>query len=284
MWNLSRDSSGVLVRFIANTTAIHARWTLTGRALAAPTITATASSGLDLYAKTDAGLWHWLGIGKPTQFPDNTDEVASGLPTGQREYMIYLPLRNAITSLAIGVSKGSAVEKGPARPAGRKSIVFYGTPITHCISASRAGMTYPAILGRMFNREIINLGFSGNGRMEPEVTKFVSDLDPAVFVLDCSPNMTAKDINERAGACVMTLLTAHPKTPILVVEDRNYADNSLNASRRQRNETNHAPMQAVYAKLKRDKVPDSHYLKADHLRGADAEATIDGVRDIEVKG
>ena len=276
VWDLSRDSSGVLVRFAANTAAIHARWTLTGKTLAAPTITATASSGLDLYAKTDAGRWHWLGIGKPTQFPDNTDALASGLPAGQREYMIYLPLRNGVTSLEIGVSKGSAIEKGPARPAGRKPIVFYGTSITHGISASRAGMTHPAILGRMFNREVINLGFSGNGRMEPEVTKFVAELDAAVFVLDCLPNMTAKDINERAEACVKTLRTAHPKTPILLVEDRNYADNFLNASRRERNETNHAAMQAVYARLKRDKVPGLHYLKADHLLGDDGEATIDG--------
>jgi len=276
VWDLSRDSSGVLVRFAANTAAIHARWTLTGKTLAGPTITATASSGLDLYAKTDAGRWHWLGIGRPTQFPDNTDALASGLPAGQREYMIYLPLRNGVTSLEIGVSKGSAIEKGPARLAGRKSIVFYGTSITHGISASRAGMTHPAILGRMFNREVINLGFSGNGRMEPEVTKFVAELDPAVFVLDCLPNMTAKDINERAEACVKTLRIAHPATPILLVEDRNYGDNFLNALRRERNETNHAAMQAVYAKLKHDKVPHLHYLKADHLLGDDGEATIDG--------
>ena len=116
-------------------------------------------------------------------------------------------------------------------------------------------MTHVAILGRMFNREVINLGFSGNGRMEPEVTKLMAELDPAVFVLDCLPNMTAKDINERAEACVKTLRTAHPKTPILLVEDRNYADNFLNASRRERNETNHVAMRAVYAKLQRDKVP-----------------------------
>lgn len=124
-------------------------------------------------------------------------------------------------------------------------------------------MTHPAILGRMFNREVINLGFSGNGRMEPEVTKFVAELDPAVFVLDCRPNMTARDINERAEAWVKTLRTAHPKTPILLVEDRNYAGNFLNAPRRERNETNHA---AMYL----------HYLKAGHPLGDDGEATIDG--------
>ncbi len=276
VWDLSRDSSGVLVRFTANATALHARWTLTGKTLAGPTITATASSGLDLYAKTDAGRWHWLGIGRPTKFPVNTDALASGLPSGRREYMIYLPLRNAVTALEIGVPKGSAIERAPSRAAGSKPIVFWGTSITHGISASRPGMTHVAILGRLFNREVINLGFSGNGRMEPEVTKFVAELDPAVFVLDCLPNMAAKDIHERAEACVKTLRAAHPKTPILLVEDRNYADSFLNSSRRERNETNHAAMRAVYARLQHEKVSGLHYLKADHLLGEDGEATIDG--------
>jgi hypothetical protein len=276
VWDLSRDSSGVLVRFTADTSAIHARWTLINKTLAGPTMTAIASSGLDLYAKTDTNRWHWLGIGRPIRFPVNTDALASGLPAGRREYMIYLPLRNGVTSLEIGVVKGSAIERAPARAAGSRPIVFYGTSITHGISASRPGMTHPAILGRMFNREVINLGFSGNGRMEPEVTRFVAELDPAVFVLDCLPNMTAKDINARAEACVLTLRNAHPKTPILLVEDRNYADNFLNAARRERNETNHAAMRSVYAKLQRDKVPHLHYLKADALLGDDGEATIDG--------
>jgi hypothetical protein len=276
VWDLSRESSGLLVRFTAGTTAIHARWRLTNQNLAGPTITATASSGLDLYAKTDAGRWHWLGIGRPAKFPENTDALATGLPPGQREYMVYFPLRNGVTSLEIGVPKGSTIAKAPARAAGSKPIVFYGTSITHGISASRPGMTHVAMLGRMFNREVINLGFSGNGKMEPEVTKFVAELDPAVFVLDCLPNMTAKDINERAEACVKQLRTAHPETPILLVEDRNYADDFLNASRRERNETNHTAMRAVYAKLQRDKVPHLLYLKADNLLGQDGEATIDG--------
>jgi hypothetical protein len=276
VWNLSRDSSGVLVRFTANTTTLHARWTVTGKNLASANITATASSGLDLYARNDAGRWHWLGIGRPTKFPENTDVLAGSLPAGPREYMIYLPLRNGVTSLEIGVAKGSAILAGAARAAGSKPIVFYGTSITHGISASRPGMTHVAILGRTFNREVINLGFSGNGRMEPEVIKLVAELDPAVFVLDCLPNMTAKDVEERAEPGVKALRAAHPKTPILLVEDRNYADSFLNASRRERNQTNHAALREVWARLQRDKVPYLHYLKADNLLGDDGEGTIDG--------
>jgi hypothetical protein len=275
VWNLSRDSSGVLVRFTAATKTIWARWTLTGKNLAGNNITAVASSGLDLYAKTDAGKWRWLGIGRPTQFPTNTEPLANAIPATPREFMIYLPLRNAVTSLEIGVAKDAAISPGPSRR-NAKPIVFYGTSITHGISASRAGMTHVAMLGRIFDRETINLGFSGNGKMEPEVTKFIAELDPAVFVLDCLPNMNAKDVTERAESCVKILRDAHPQTPIMLVEDRSYPDGWLIAARKKHNDDNHEAMKAVYARMKEEKIPNLYYLEADNLLGQDGEGTVDG--------
>ncbi len=276
VWGLSRNSAGILVRFMADTRAIHARWTVTGKNLAGVNITAVASSGLDLYAKTDAGKWRWLGIGKPTKFPDNTDALAEGLIPGYREYMLYLPLRNNVTALEIGISKDAKITPGPQRLPGAKPIVFYGTSITHGISASRAGMTHVAILGRMMNREVINLGFSGNGKMEPEVTKFVAEIDAEAYVLDCLPNMNAKEVTERAENCVNTLRGAHAKTPILLVEDRNYGNGFLVESRKKHNDDNHDALRAVYAKMQKVKFPGLFYLKADHLVGLDGEGLIDG--------
>src|SRR5438105_9481071 len=125
VWNLSRDSAGALVRFTAATTEIHARWTVTNKNLAAANITAIASSGLDLYARTDAGKWRWLGMGQP-KFPDTTAVLVNGIPATEREFMVYLPLRNAVTSLEFGVPKAATIKPGPVRAAGSKPIVFYG--------------------------------------------------------------------------------------------------------------------------------------------------------------
>src|ERR1035438_5914946 len=147
--------------------------------------------------------------------------LVNGIPATEREFMVYLPLRNGVTSLEFGVPKGATIKPGPAQVAGSNPIVFYGTSITHGIGASRAGMTHVAMLGRTFNREVINLGFSGNGRMEPEVVKFVAELDPAVFVLDCLPNMNGQQVTERVVPGVKLLRDSHPDTPILLVEDRN---------------------------------------------------------------
>jgi len=275
VWTLSRDSAGALVRFNAATTEIYARWTVTNKNLASANITAIASSGLDLYAKTDAGKWRWLGMGQPT-FPETTAALITGIPATQREFMVYLPLRNGVTSLEFGVPKGAAIQPGPPRAAGSKSIVFYGTSITHGIGASRAGMTHVAMLGRTFNREVINLGFSGNGRMEPEVVKFVAELDPAVFVLDCLPNMNAQQVAERIVPGVKLLREAHSDTPILLVEDRNIQTGFLVEARRKANDANHAALRESFAKLQAEMVPQIYYLEGANLLGDDGEATVDG--------
>lgn len=276
VWDLSRDSAGALVRFTANTPLLRARWTLKKPKLAGVNMTAIGASGLDLYTKTGPAKWRWLGVGRPTSVPTTEDVLASGMPKGDREFMLYLPLYNGVTSVEIGVPKGTMVSPGTPRPASRKPILFYGTSITQGASASRPGMTHVAMLGRIFDRPTINLGFSGNGRMELEVTKFIAELDPAVFILDCLPNMNAKDIEEHAETCVKLLRTSHPATPILLVEDRNYPDGFLIPGRREHNDANHAAMRAVFEKLQRDKTGNLSYLKADDLLGDDGEATTDG--------
>jgi GDSL-like Lipase/Acylhydrolase family/N-terminus of Esterase_SGNH_hydro-type len=275
VWNLSRDSAGALVRFTAATTEIHARWTVTNKNLAGANITAIASSGLDLYAKTDSGKWRWLGVGQP-KFPDTTAALVNGIPATEREFMVYLPLRNGVTALEFGVPKGATIKPGPVRAPGSKPMVFYGTSITHGIGASRAGMTHVAMLGRTFNREVINLGFSGNGRMEPEVVKFVAELNPAVFVLDCLPNMGAQLVTERTVPGVKLLREAHPDTPILLVEDRNIQTGFLVEARRKANDANHAALREAFAALEAEKVPHVYYLEGDNLLGDDGEGTVDG--------
>ena len=275
VWNLSHDSAGALVRFTAATPSIWARWTITNKNLAGANITAIASSGLDLYAKTDAGKWRWLGMGQP-KFPDTEAALINGIPATSREFMVYLPLRNGVTSLEFGVPKGSTISAGPPRAAGSKPILFYGTSITHGIGASRSGMTHVAMLGRTFDREVINLGFSGNGRMEPEVVKFVAELDPAVFVLDCLPNMGPAQVTERTLPGVRIIREAHPNTPILLVEDRNIQTGFLVEARRKANEANHAALRDAYAAIQAEKIAGVYYLKGDDLLGSDGEGTVDG--------
>ena len=275
VWSLSRHSAGLCARFFADATEIHASWTLTSKSLAMPHMPATGVSGLDLYVKTNNGKWRWLAVGRPTA-QTNTVRLVGGIPPGRREFMLYLPLYNGVSSVEIGLPKGAKLSKAGSRGHGReKPVIFYGTSITQGGCASRTGMVHTAILGRRLNLPVINLGFSGNGRMELEVAKLMAELDAAVYVIDCLPNITASQVAERTEPLVRALRKARPETPILLVEDRSYTDSFLITSKRKRNLDSRKALTKVYETLTSAGVRNLHYLAGEHLLGDDGEGTVD---------
>lgn len=275
VWGLSRHSAGLCVRFVTDATAIHARWALTSDRLAMPHMPATGVSGLDLYVRRPDGRWHWVGFGQPSQ-KNNTQQLVAGLPAGSHEFLLYLPLYNGVSSVEIGIAKEAKLRKAPERhPDLRKPIVFYGTSITQGGCASRPGMVHTAILGRRLDRPVINLGFSGNGRMEAEVGSLLAEIDAAVFVIDCLPNLQAREVAERTEPLIAIIRKKHPKTPILLVEDRSYTNAAVLDGPRQRNADSRAALRQAYEKLVRAGDDHVHYLAGDALLGDDGEATVD---------
>lgn len=278
VWNLSQDSAGMCVRFVTDANEIRARWELRSKSLAMPHMPATGVSGLDLYVKDTDGKWKWLAVGRSTQFPVNSVTLVKDIPDGTREYFLYLPLYNGVLSVEVGVPEGSVFRKASTYPKDHKPIVFYGTSITQGGCASRTGMVHTAILGRRFGYPVINLGFSGNGRMEPEMADLFAELDPSVYVFDCLPNMNGQMVAERVAPFIAKLREVHPDTPILLVEDRTYSDAFLVESRRQRNLENRQELQKIYSRLKSEGVKHLYYLPGDRLLEDEHDnlATVDG--------
>lgn len=275
VWGLSRDSAGICVRFVTNAPEIHARWTLRSKRLEMVHMPATGVSGLDLYVQGKDGKWRWLGIGRPT---GQTSEavLVDGIPAGERNYLLYLPLYNGVTAVEVGIAKKYQLAKAEARSAQRqKPIVFYGTSITQGGCASRPGMVHTAILGRWLDYPVINLGFSGNGRMEPEIGQLMSEIDAAAYVIDCLPNMNGKEVSERTEPLVRQLRQARPQTPIVLVEDRSYTNSFLRKGLRQRNEENRAALRSAFEKLKKAQVTNLYYIPGEDLLGDDTEGTVD---------
>lgn len=276
VWNLSRHSAGLCVRFETDSPEIQARWTLTSDRLGMPHMPATGVSGLDLYVQTDDGSYRWLAVGQPRDGVANTARLVGGLPEGRRSYLLYLPLYNGVSSVELGVPEGRTLERAEPRPEShRRPIVFYGTSITQGGCASRPGMVHTAILGRRLDRPVINLGFSGNGTLDPELAPLLAELDAAAYVLDCLPNMTAEQVAERTEPFVKALRAARPSVPILLVEDRTYANAFLDAGSRRRNETSRAALRAAFDRLLASGVTGLHYLPGEALLGADGEDTVD---------
>ncbi|MEQ1691037.1 MAG: SGNH/GDSL hydrolase family protein [Gemmatimonas sp.] len=273
VWSLSRHSAGMLVRFKTNADAIWANYTLFSERIAMPNMTAIGMSGLDLYARDNAGKWRWVGVTRPAAKVVR-QSIITRLAPGTREYAIYLPLYNGIDSLSIGVPPGASFER--LEPRTEKPIVFYGTSITHGASASRAGMTHVAILGRRFDRPVVNLGFSGNGRMDAAVGDLLVKIDAAVYVIDCLPNMNADSVTLKCVPLVKQIRAARPTTPIVLVEDRRQTNSWILPALTKFHTDNHAALRACLDALKKDGIKGLYYLAGDDLLGDDAEAATDG--------
>ena len=275
VWSLSRHSAGLCVRFKTNSSTIHARWKLTSKSLAMPHMAATGVSGVDLYVKVE-NRWRWLATGRPTA-QENAVRLVSNIPSAERDYILYLPLYNGVSSVELGVPKSNTIESAaPRDKANSKPLVFWGTSITQGGCASRTGMVHTAILGRWFNRPVINLGFSGNGRMEPEMAQLIGEIDAAVFVIDCCPNLSGEQTAARIGPVVKILREARPDTPILLVEDRTYSNAFLVKSAADRNAGNRAALKAAFDEMTKRGVKNLHYLEGAKLLGKDGEDTVDG--------
>jgi lysophospholipase L1-like esterase len=215
VWNLAQDPSGGRIRFRTNSTDLVMRLEYPH----GPNMTnmqAFGQTGVDLYANN---VYWGTAIGGRDSKPGIVQDHVF-YESQQRvdcEVTLYLPLYAPVKVLGIGVD--SKAELQATKPfALNKPIVFYGTSITQGGCASRSGMSYEAILGRMLNVDFINLGFSGNGIGEPEMARVVASLDVAAFVLDFAHNNpTLESLKQAYNPFIATIRKEHPQTPILLV-------------------------------------------------------------------
>lgn len=264
VWGLSRHSAGMLLRFRTAADSILVAWD-GGEGM--NHFAASGVSGLDLYRRMEDGSWRFIAVGRPEE--GRTVRMLTRNRSGEsRDYLLHLPLYHQVTKLEIGIPAGDQCYLLPPPPG--KPIVFYGTSITQGGCASRPGMAYTNLLGRWLERGTINLGFSGNGRMEPEMARLLAELDPALYVLDCIPNVGAK-IGELTGPFVRILREKRPQTPILLVEDARPADHPDNVALREAwRELVAGGDRAVYL------------LRGQRLLLDDGEATVDGVHPTDL--
>lgn len=273
VWNLSRHSAGMCVRFRSNSARIAARWTLLHEQLAMDHMPATGVSGLDLYTR-EGDRWRWCGISRGISAVQMRCELLSKAPA-EREYAMYLPLYNGVTELQVGIEPDAQAAAASPRTGSDKPIVFYGTSITQGGCASRPGMAYPAILGRWLDVETLNFGFSGNGPMQLAIAPFLAEINPSIFVIDSLPNMDPAMVTERAEPFVQTLRDKHPDVPIVLIEHMP-EQSTLRGETGLRFQRCNEQLRLAYDRLIQAGDHNLHYICGDDLVGDDLEATVDG--------
>ncbi|KAA2240046.1 hydrolase [Chitinophaga agrisoli] len=268
---LFTNAAGLAIVFKTNSPVISAKWQTTDTA-APSNMTAIASMGLDLYIKRD-GKWVFAGVGRP-KGNNTVANLVSNMDGTEKECLLYLPLYDEVLNLQIGVAPGSHIE--PLQNPFKGKIVIYGSSILQGASASRPGMAYPARLSRKYGLNFINLGVSGNGKMEKEVADMVADIDGDAFVLDCAPNPSPEQITERTAYLVKTIRQKHPQAPIVMIPSVVREGGNFDLKIKERVANQNKNFKTEYEKLKAQGIKDLYFIEG-NLLGTDHEASVDGI-------
>ena len=276
VWYLGRHSAGLFIRFRSNSTSIHARWESTFNNTMTH-MTDTGTKGLDLYAIVE-GEWRHVCSAQPQGKKSERCIIANMDPV-EREYMLYLSLYDGVKSLEIGVDEGSMLDLPTVdRPSREKPVVMYGTSILQGGCANRPGMAHTNIIGRRLDREVINLGFSGNALLDMEIAELMASVeDPGLYVLDYVPNASAQAIDEVGEQFFRIIRDAHPEVPVVFIEDvifpHTIFDNKILEEVTKKN----VAQKRLFKKLKKSGEKRIYYISAEGMIGDDGEATVDAI-------
>ena len=279
-----RHTAGMQFRFSTDSRKLVFRWKPSdGNELAFDHMPATGASGIDVYRfDADAGRWRYVRTGRI----EKPAEARLEIPwTPGDACLVNLPLYNGLESFSLGIESGASVRPAPPRRSGvEKPVVFYGTSITQGGCASRPGAAFVNIVGRDLDVPVVNLGFSGSGVMEREMSDLLARIDASCYVLDCLWNMgtVTGDRSGNANGCIpgrnveenlepflRNLRAKRPGVPIVLAEQSDVSGGGPNVKDRH--------LRALYERLLAEGWTDLVYLPKRGMYGPDGEGTVDGI-------
>lgn len=195
-----------------------------------------------------------------------------------RSFILNFPLYQGVRRVHIGLTPKAQIS--PPLPWSAKSrVVVYGTSITQGGCASRPGMAYTNILSRALNAEVINLGFSGNGRGEPDVVRVIADVpDPRLFAFDYEANSCCEGLRETLPEALHIVRDKHNDVPILIVSRIPFAMDLTHLGSRKESEQCRDMQAKLVEAVRKNGDLLTQFVDGSTLLGPDFdECTVDGV-------
>lgn len=286
LWDRQQCSSGIGVRFATNSTRIGCKYTLYWDTHMIH-MADTGLKGTDLYILEGDSVWRHVNTNRPyvkkdengnkTKLVEST--YVSNLDGKMHEYVIYFPLYDGIEDFSVKVDSGAVITKGsPEVINANRRIVAYGTSILQGGCASRTGMAATNIIGRELNCEVVNLGFSGEGKQDTYVARAMATIpDVDVFLLDPVPNCTETMCDTLTYNFVKTLRALRPDVPIVMLEGPIYPyaryDSFFGKYLPKKNDA----FRRNYERLKAENPNNLYYVTSEGLDGPEDDGTVDGI-------
>lgn len=288
LWERSQCSSGIAVRFATNSTRVGVRYLLRLNTHM-PHMADTGLKGTDLYIFEEGepkfpgdSRWRHVNTNRPGSEKDskwNEKIYVENLDGKMHDYMIYLPLYDGVEEMYVLVEDNAVVTTGfdrLIRP--EKKIVAYGTSILQGGCASRPGMAATNIISRALNCEVVNLGISGEGKMDFVMARAMAAIpDVDLFLLDPVPNSTEMMCDTLTYDFVNILRKARPDVPIVMLEGPLYPYARYDSYFGDYLPRKNAAFRRNYERLKAENPANLYYVDNIMLDGIEDDGTIDGI-------
>lgn len=286
LWDRQQCSSGIGVRFATNSTRIGCKYTLYWDTHMIH-MADTGLKGTDLYILKGDSVWRHVNTNRPyvkkdengnkTKLVEST--YVSNLDGKMHEYVIYFPLYDGIEDFSVKVDSGAVITKGsPEVINANRRIVAYGTSILQGGCASRTGMAATNIIGRELNCEVVNLGFSGEGKQDTYIARAMATIpDVDVFLLDPVPNCTEMMCDTLTYNFVKTLRALRPDVPIVMLEGPIYPYARYDSFFGKYLPKKNNAFRRNYERLKAENPNNLYYVTSEGLDGPEDDGTVDGI-------
>ncbi len=268
-------SSGIAVAFKtdAASIAVRASYIVRNDRVHTP---AMSTAGFDLYVKQD-GQWIFAACGVPGA--DGTAVLVKDMDASDKECLMYLPMYSEMGEVEIGVPEGASISAMPDPWRGR--IVIFGSSFTHGVSTARSGMAYPSQIARHTGLNIINLGVSGNSKLQPVFARMLADADAQAFLLDAFSNPSPEQVRERLSPFIATVRKAHPGKPIIFLQTIYRERGNFDLKTRAYEELKRATARELLEKeMALD--PDLYFIDIEDVTGTDHLTSADGTHPTDL--
>ena len=233
-------------------------------------MTAVGTIGFSLYF-FDKNKWRFLSCTKVNSKEYTVDLIKNNKKN--HTYRLYFPLYQELISCKLGVDSKSNFKFLKDE---MDSLLIYGTSISQGGCATRPGMDYGSILGRLNNLNVINLGFSGSCHLEKEIIPIINNAidheNVKYLIFELEANSPSYEHLETGFTYFLENLHNLNNLKVYLIshfdEGMTYYDNKLKKYRKGFKET----------QIKLSKKYNINFLDGEKLiKDLDCDGTVDGV-------
>lgn len=131
---------------------------------------------------------------------------------------IFLPNFDTIKQFYLGFQKGSKVSQFKYPKNRRTPIIFYGNGITQGSAATKSGNSYPNIVSRWLNRDIINFSMDKCCKAPVKMAEMLGKIDCDSIIMDYSRDAdNLEELEEHHERFYKLIRKSHPNKRIIIL-------------------------------------------------------------------